>query len=175
MKPFTLLYSYSWKIAGICISIGGIILLVTQKILPAFKIFHSFNSEQHFQLFTWIILLGIYSISFSREKNDDERVQFIRGKAMLAGFSIIIGTIQSLSVVGTIHPDISFNAGSDLYILAAFALICYQIYFNIGLYYDKAWNYEKDETLMASFKFRKFILLLYIIIVIAGIIVLRFR
>ncbi len=75
-----MMYDHKWKLKGIIISAIGLIAMVTERLMP-FVLFKKYTPAQHYSIFEWVMLLGLITIMYSKEKYDDERAGAIRLRA----------------------------------------------------------------------------------------------
>lgn len=158
MKGANVMYDYRGKVAGIVISAICIVVLVVQK-LTDFIVIEKLNAAQHFNIILWFTLLGLVTIAFSKEKNEDERVQHIRAKSFMYVFLITTGATLAFAFTVTLMPtqnsdmangvtltkDDIIEAGRMLMFYPAIGIVIYLVMFHIGLYFDQTWDY-KDEA-----------------------------
>jgi hypothetical protein len=177
MKRLTLfpMASYPNKILGLVITTVGIISLAVFAIHgPIEYISHPAGGRQ-FNLFLTILLFGMYLTAFSKEKNDDERVQAIRAKALQMAFGLLTGTMAAFSMASSlanVPMDADINVISCV---AIFGLAIYLAVFHIGLYFDPAWTYNDDTVLVNIRKNKKFFVIYFSILIILAILVFILR
>lgn len=174
MKNLTLLplQSFRTKIAGIVITLLSVISLILIK-ATHFSPGNRFNEHQVIQCMFLLIITGLFFITFSEERIDDDRVKLIRGKALQCGFAIILAIIISLIFVSVIQPSFSFGGVNDLSLIALTGLVAYQFIFNISLYIDANWNYN-NETVLSNIKKNRTFFLIYTLGLIAFLVFLFF-
>jgi hypothetical protein len=150
-----MMWGYKGKIGGIVLAGIGLLSLIVQK-LTHFTIIEKWNSAQHFNLLLWVTLLGLYTIIFSKEKIEDERVQHIRVKSLMYAFTLTIGLTLVFAFNVTLMPtqdpgmvngtaltaDDIIEIGRMMMFLPAVAMAIYLVMFHVGLYFDDAWDYE---------------------------------
>ena len=155
MKYFTLfpLQGYWGKWAG---GITAFSALVTGALVIGMKMtFLNDLIDPNLQeiWLTWLFALGLFILSFSKEKIDDERVQRIRYVA-LRGASMM-GFMTTLFVFspiiwqagpdGTFQPDLEMPLSVLPFAILqclTIPLLTFQIIFNLGLYQDGNWAYN---------------------------------
>lgn len=168
MKNLTIfpMSSYKGKISGLIIIGVCLLLMLVVKIhgpLPFLS--NRIAPDRQFELFFTVTVFGMYMTAFSKEKDDDERIQAIRAKAMQSAFMIMMGSLLSI-VLFTLISRVEL--GMDGYLvcqLCGFVLALYLILFHIGLYFDPAWSYN-DDTVVTNFKKNKRFFIIYTAIVI---------
>jgi hypothetical protein len=155
MRGIQMMYGYKGKVAGMIIAGIGLILLIVQK-LTHFIVFAKLNSDQHFNALLWFTMLGLFTIMFSKEKIEDERVQYLRTKSLMYAFCLMIAATMAFALTVTLMPtqdpemakgvtlsaDDIIQAGRMMMFYPAVALVIYLVMFHIGLYFDDAWDYE---------------------------------
>jgi hypothetical protein len=165
MKGMNMMYDYRGKIAGMIIAAVGIILLIVQKI-TGFTVLEKFNADQHFNMILWFTLLGLFTMMFSKEKMEDERVQFIRMKSLLYAFVLMIAATLAFGLTvsimpfedmdlkdgTTLTPDDIIMGGRMLMFYPAVAMVIYLVMFHVGLYFDNTWDYEDKPWSFSSLK-----------------------
>lgn len=163
MKGMTRMYDHRGKIAGAIIASLGLIGLIVSK-LTDFIIIEKYSSAQHFNLLVFITTLGLFTILYSKEKLEDERVHFIRMKSLMYAFGLLVALPMILAFNLSLFPQDYFETprleSADIIEMARVlmfypALSCslYLVIFHIGLYNDALWDYEdKAWTPKAMFQ-----------------------
>lgn len=162
MKGQTLMYNYKWKVAGMVIAAVSFIALVIQK-LTHFTVLTKLNADQHFNILLWLTVFGLFTMMFSYEKHEDERVKQIRAKSVMMVFMLMfaatmgIGFTMSIVPVSemgneTVTPSDMIEIGRLLMYYPACAVILYHIIFNVGLYFDNEWDYEDNTSVLDNIK-----------------------
>ena len=142
MKGLTTMYDHRGKILGFIISAIGLCAMVVERV-SQLTFIRDWNVKQHYYLFFWVTLLGLVLIAYSREKEDDERAQSIRLKAVQFSFIFLLAILMSLGLTAELNGAEKVPLeGSLLLFLAGMALLTYLFLFHIGLYRDDAWEYE---------------------------------
>ncbi|HSI91055.1 MAG TPA: hypothetical protein VK927_08060 [Adhaeribacter sp.] len=160
MNYFTLfpLQGYWGKFAGLSISTIAIILLLIYEFLGQEYLPVIIQEGKQVSTLLWLFCLGLFILTFSKEKIDDERVQKIRYTALRAmAFFCFIGLF---SVFSPLSIDSEGIANEDIVplilLLLVFPLVGYQIIFNLGLYLNPAWAYNDlgaEENIRKNPKF----------------------
>ncbi len=172
MRGFKTMYDYRGKVAGMVIAAVGSMLVIIQKLAP-FNVFRSMNAEQHYYLSAWITVVGLFSIAFSMEKHEDERVKKIRAGAMQLVIGLLIGLLLALSFTGIVIGD--FDLAPEMLIaIAGFYLVFYLVVFHIGLYTDILWQYDADEIPIVENIKKNWWVHLVVVIVMMGVLLLIF-
>lgn len=171
MKSFTIfpMSNYKSKPIGLAITIVSLILLLIVSIHGALPFPSQANAEQQFDLFFAVATFGLYVIAWTKEKNEDERVQKIRAKAMQIAFGmfVIITLCPALvSIVADIQKHtsaINYSLSNvELIGICAFILAIYLVVFYIGLLFDPAWIYA-DDTVMVNMRKNKKFFIVYVL------------
>jgi len=150
MKGLTMMYDYRGKVAGIILSAVGIIAMATEKI-GKFSVFPKLNIDQHYLLSYWCALFGLLLMTFSKEKQEDERTRLVRSKAMQTAFYLLTCIMLSFTLIATIAQKSLPLDVTEFYMLLTLALLMYQFLFQIGLHFDFLWEYE-DKGLVENLK-----------------------
>lgn len=158
MKGVNIMYGYWGKVAGIIIAALGAIMLITQK-LTDFIIISKLSSAQHFNILLWITVLGLFTIAFSKEKHEDERVQQIRTRAFAFAFMMVTASTLAFAFAVNLMPTVDEELAQGVTLTPAeiielsrimmfypaVAVVIYLIMFHIGLYFDQTWDYENES------------------------------
>ncbi len=165
MNDFTVfpLNNYKMKYAGISISVISLILLVINSFVHNLN-FHSNISEvQHQNILFWGFVMGLYLLTFSKEKIDDDRVKRIRSKALQISFGLLSSVLLAITFIGSY--DNTFQSFETIQILSIVAgsLLIYQIIFNLGIYHDSSFIYS-DNTVRENKRRNKRFYLIYILV-----------
>ena len=150
MKGFTIMYDYRGKVAGYIVSAIGLIAMVAERIHP-FVLKAKWNAEQHYSLFVWVTLFGLFLVAYSKEKVDDERTKLIRLKALQIAFMVMTGTIMAFALATSLATEKIDIRGQDLNLIPAIGIVMYLLLFHTGLYFDDVWEYE-DKGLFNNLK-----------------------
>ena len=122
--------------------------------------------DKQFNVLFVLVVVGMYLTAFSKEKNDDERVQVIRAKALQMAFMIMAGSMLAMAFTGATTADDSLPAGSIFITsLVAFGVGIYLIVFHVGLYFDPPWAYNND-TVIPNIKKNKTFFIFYTIAIV---------
>ena len=78
------MYDNRGKKAGAAVALICLIGMLTER-FHGFIIFKKLDVEQHFGVFEWGLLFGLFLIAFSREKYDDERAKAADGELERVG------------------------------------------------------------------------------------------
>ena len=171
MKGYKYMYDYRGKVAGMIIAGVGLPALVIQK-LTHFTVSPRLSDAQHFNLLLWITLLGLFTMMFSYEKYEDERIKLIRAKAFMIVFALMTGSILAFAFTVTLQPsspkfedilltsDDVIMAGRMMMFYPAVAIVIYLILFHIGVYFDQAWDYKDNVGFIENLKRNKWRILL---------------
>jgi len=166
MRNFTLypMSSYQGKLAGLAIIALALIMLLVVKFFGPLSFIPKLDRDRQLILFFVFTVLGMYQVVFSKEKNEDERVQRIRAKCFQSAFMIFAGTLIAILLTSvTSHEAMTFSA-VQLCTFVAFGLSLYLLLFHIGLYFDPAWNYNDDTVLVNIRKNKTFFIIYFIAI-----------
>ncbi len=154
MKGINVMYGYKGKVIGMFIAGITLVILLIQK-FTGFTVIDSLSPDRHFNILLWITLFGLVMVMFSKEKNEDERVQYIRYRSVMTVFLMMISATLGFAFTVSILPDEAFMepgtsvTGEDMVFVGrllmyypAVAIVLYLVMFHIGLYFDEAWDYE---------------------------------
>ncbi|MCF8449763.1 MAG: hypothetical protein K9G49_07825 [Taibaiella sp.] len=146
MKGVAMMYDHKWKARGVIISALGLIGMVTERVMP-FVLFKKYTPAQHYCIFEWVMLLGLITIMYSKEKYDDERASAIRLRAFQISFAMMQAVLLGMALTGSLSPKggEDFEA-SFLFVFSAMGIILYLLVFYVGLYFDFLWEYEDKEA-----------------------------
>ena len=178
MRGYVTMYSYKGKVAGMIVAAIGIIALLVQK-FTRFTVVSQWNSDQHYVVLLWITFGGLFTMMFSHEKVEDERVKQVRAKALAIAFMTETAALMAFGLTMAISAQ---KAGADkevmdaaaliewgklLLFFPAVAIVMHLIIFHIGLYYDKVWNYSEETSVIQNLKKNPLHILVIIIAAIA--------
>ena len=153
--PIFPLQSYKVKIVGLIVSMLAAILMAVFKSFKNLILINSLDNSQHFQLFIWLSISGLFLIAYSKEKNEDARVKIIRSKSLQIAFGFLVSTLLAVNLVGIISSSFSINVSQDMSLIAAVGILTYLLCFYIAIYFDPNWTYN-DDSVLASFKKNNF-------------------
>ncbi len=143
MKGLAMMYDHKWKTYGMIISAIGLLGMVAERLMP-FVLLKKLTIKQHYAMFEWVMLAGLFLIIYCKEKYDDERAKAIRLRAFQISFAmlqaVLLGVALTLSVATT--PDPEPLDGSILFMFGAMGILLYLMVFYVGLYFDFLWEYE---------------------------------
>jgi hypothetical protein len=170
MKGMKIMYGYQGKIAGIVISAVGLLLIISEKLHP-WSILPTYTPDQQHSLFRWIALLGLLTIAYSKEKDEDDRAAAIRLKALQIAFLLQQAVMLAFALtMSTANESIDT---SILFILAAMGTVMHLLLFHVGLYFDDLWDFDDRSRLpnpLKNLSKNKWSLLVYLLL--AGILLL---
>ena len=142
--------SYRNKIAGLIIILISLIMLLIVIIHGPLSFLHNAHVHIHlhqFNFFLATLIFGMHMTAFSKEKQDDERVQAIRTKALQMALGLLTGTIAAFSLAISIASKSIDNIDlTTVSFIAAYGLAVYLIVFHVGLYFEPSWTYNNDNT-----------------------------
>lgn len=149
MNYFTLfpLQGYWGKFVGLGISLISLLLLLVYAISGPSFLLKVLSPEKQLVSLLWLFSLGLFVLSFSKEKIDDERVQLVRYTALRGMSSIcFIGLFSAFSPLVIDDLGMSLIAKDSTLVLVLMAIVAplltYQIIFNIGLQLNPSWAYN---------------------------------
>ncbi|KAA9325019.1 hypothetical protein [Adhaeribacter soli] len=182
MNYFTLfpLQGYWGKFVGLAISIVSLLLLLIYTLAGPTFLLKVFSPEKQLVSLLWLFSIGLFMLSFSKEKIDDERVQLVRYTA-LRGMVLMcfIGLFSSFSPLMIDDLGMSLMAkGSTLALVLMVIvapLLTYQVIFNIGLHLNTDWVYNDlsaEDNLKKNPKFFLFYII-FITLLLTGILILN--
>lgn len=163
MRGYKVMYNYQGKIKGMAIGGAGLIALVVQK-FTHFTVTEKLSSDQHYNILLWITLAGLFTMAYSHEKVEDERVKQIRAKALAIAFMMETAAAMAFGFAMSIGAE---KAGLDKEVMDAAAYIewgrlfmffpavaiaMHLIIFHIGLYFDQHWDYSDHITVWQNLK-----------------------
>ena len=147
MKHFTSLGSHRFKTFGLVVTVLAIVLLIILSILN-----YDYEEGWHARIFIithFIIVFGLFMITYSKEFYDDERVQKIRYNLLKFSYALTVCGIMAYMVIATLER-VDFSVFVILYIIEA-ALIIYQILFRYCLAVNPSWIFK--ENTQNNFRF----------------------
>lgn len=156
MKGLQLMYNHKYRKYAIIVSALGLAGMIGEKIAP-FVLLKKLTAEQHYFLFLWLTLGGLFIIGFCKERYDDERAKMIRLKALQLSFMLMISTMLAFALtMSFVLTSPTMNAAattpaedpSDAVVLFMFpglGIICYLLTFYVGLYFDQFWDFDDKE------------------------------
>jgi hypothetical protein len=153
MKGLKLMYEHKFKPVGIVISAAGLLGMITERMRPVI-INAKWDAAQHYGLFMWLMLGGLFYIGYCKEKYDDERAQQIRLKSFQISFILMVSTMLAIGFVKEVaRPADLMIDGMMLFFLAGLGIISYLLTFYTGLYFDRFWDFDdKDKTVWQNLK-----------------------
>jgi hypothetical protein len=162
MKGGLPIYDHRWKKVGIIISAAGLIGMIVERFKRVI-IIDKYNVAQHYALFEFIMLFGLFVVISCKEKVDDERTQMVRRKAYQMGFNLMGGLSMVVALNNILHQQ---TIGPDfLFVITGLGIMYYLLFFHIGLYFDFLWDYD-DKSMWENLRNRgknKWSLLVYYI------------
>lgn len=137
MKAYSImpLHSYEMKFVGIVISTLSIIAMIIVNQTGKLTFIEGLDAEGHFYLYFLLNSIGLYTIAFSKEKLEDERVQALRDKTFRASFGMIISTMLAMSItylLMSIHSEVKLREFVPF--ITTLVLSFHLVVFNIRLY-----------------------------------------
>lgn len=139
MKRFSSLYKQSYRQLGLIISLTGIVIF---SILLLLDFNYIENWEQKiFIINHYVIILGLVILTYSREKDEDERIQNIRHRILRFSHLLTISGIIVYAAI-SILDRVEFNLYVIFYIIET-ALILYQILFRLFLRTNPTWIFRE--------------------------------
>lgn len=145
MKGLNLMYIYKAKIAGIIVSAIGLLGMIGERLSP-FVLYGKMSPEQHYSVFLWLTLGGLFVIAYCKEKEDDERAQQIRLKAFQLSFMVTMGAMLAMALTMSLASPVDLVMdGTILFLFAGLAILGYLLTFYTGLYFDRFWDFENKE------------------------------
>ena len=166
MKNLTLapMSSYQMKIAGLIVTAVALVLLLIVQLHGPLLFLPKPAPEKQFNVFFVFVVFGMWTIAFSKEKNDDERVHVIRAKALQMAFMILTMVMLAIALTAATGKGSDIEQADSIFIgsLVAFGLGIYLVVFHIGLYFDPAWAYN-DDTVIPNITKNKTFFIFYLI------------
>jgi hypothetical protein len=142
MKKFIALADSRYKLVGISFALLGLILLFAQDFMGL--VYESGWKDRTLLLIHYVIILSLIMLNFSKEKDDDERIQRIRYTLLKLVYAwTILGISFYLVVTGLNSVDL--NMYIIIYIIEG-ALVLYQILFRIFLVINPKWIFEEHRS-----------------------------
>lgn len=146
-KSFTAfpLQGYWGKLVGIYLSAIALILFFIFS-FSNFILFTKYSQELHTEFSFLLLMYGLFMITFSKEKIDDERIKLIRGKSYQIGFMILIGSSLANTTVEVLTIDsetpANFISRYSYYVNITISLIFSIIYFHFSKWRDSDSTYS---------------------------------
>ncbi len=131
--PF-FLYPWYFKLAGLIISIAGIILMLVLN--PDYQMLSYF---------------GLILVIFSKEKEDTELEAAIRSQAYKTIFGYFIAYLFVVLLMEIIYDNIAFPANP--FFLLGIPLILYIVYFNLLLLINRGKNKDSRKKAVPGYIF----------------------
>lgn len=133
------LYRQSYRSIGLIIALSGIAIF---SILLLLNFSYLENWEQKiFIINHYIIIMGLLILTYSLEKDEDERIQNIRHRLLRFSHLITISGILVYAAI-SILDRVEFNLYVIFYIIES-ALILYQLLFRVFLRTNPAWLFRE--------------------------------
>lgn len=136
------LQGYWGKVLGI---FSSILFLILFFIFFNYEIvlFSKYSNQLHYEFCYLMFMFGLFMIAFSKEKIEDERIKFIRGKSYQIGFMLLI----SASLANTFTEVTYLDSKPDGFIsrFANYINITGSLLFSIGYFYYSKWR-DSDST-----------------------------
>ncbi|MBU1013371.1 MAG: hypothetical protein KKG99_10215 [Bacteroidetes bacterium] len=142
MRKFNALADPQYKMVGLTFAFIGVLLLIVQKLLnltydPGWE-------ERTLLLIHYVIILSLIMLNFSKEIDDDERIQRIRYSLLKLIYAWTILGI-SFYLVCTGLNSVDLNMYLIIYIIEGM-LVLYQILFRIYLALNPKWIFEEHRS-----------------------------
>ena len=155
MNRFTSLADHKFRFLGLAISAIAIILITILHLLN-----YEYEDGWYDRIFIinhFIIVFGLYMITYSKEIYDDERVQRIRYALIKMSYALtVIGILVYMSITTLDRVELSIYI--ILYIIEA-GLILYQLLFRYCLARDPWWIFKEKTAGKFGFYYLSFSLL----------------
>jgi hypothetical protein len=182
MRYFTIfpLQGYWGKFAGLTISFTALLLLTGTTFWGPIFLSKILAPGKQLISLLWLFSLGLFVLSFSKEKIDDERVQLIRYTALRGMASIsFIGLFSAFSPLVVDDMGTSLMAKNSTLALVLMVIVAplltFQVIFNFGLYLNPSWTYN-DLSVGENFKKNPKFFLIYAIattLILAGLLLAK--
>lgn len=163
MNYFTLfpLQGYWAKFVGLAVSAIALTIMAIHELAGPAYLPLDLPPNKFLASSIWLFSLGLYMLSFSKEKVDDERVRQIRYTALRClGYCCLVGPFCAFSPLVLDSNGVSQAAINDpvflISILLIFPLLAYQVIFNIGLHFSPQWIFNDlgaEENIRKNPKF----------------------
>lgn len=145
MKGYRSMIGHQNRPLALGLIAGGLVVAVAEKTHP-FTILPDHTRNQHIGLALCITIYGMMLLAMTKEKIEDERVKAIRAQAMQFTVLMFVITQLTTAFMNLLNPADGATIGSKWIILNLLVnLTVYHIFFRIGLYRDKYWNYQSDD------------------------------
>lgn len=158
------MYSYKGKIAGAIVAIAGFIAAIAEKLHP-WQFSPKLAPDQMMSLFKWVMLLGLFTIGYSKERYDDDRAVAIRLKALQISVMLQQAVIMGMAFTSSLAHE---PVDSDLlFVLAAIGIVMYLLLFHVGLYFDFLWDFNdksRQSNPLKNWRKNKWSLLVYLLL-----------
>lgn len=165
------LHSYKMKLVGILFSVISIVLMVIISYVDNFSLISEFDKDTQFYLFLWVNGAALFTIAFSREKVEDERISMIRGRTFITTAGGMFATLLAFSFVSLIYKLQPIRAVEIFPFLTNFFLIFHLLVFYFRIYFNVEIPLH-EVTVMQNIRNNKRIYIIYVIIYIVGAILL---
>ncbi len=145
MKGYRSMMGHQNKPLALGLIASGLVVAVAEKIHP-FTILPDHTRNQHIGLALCIAIYGMMLLAMTKEKIEDERVKAIRAQAMQ--FTVLMFVITNLTTafMNLLNTTDGTTIGNRWIIINLLMnMTIYHIFFRIGLYRDKYWNYQSDD------------------------------
>lgn len=150
MKGLTAMYEYHSKKWSILLSAIGLAGMIGER-TKGFILFKKLNADQHYAMFEWLMLGGLFILIFCKEKYDDDRTKAIRLRSFHIAFLIQQSTLLSMALTGSLAQNMEQLPYNMLFMFSAIGIILYLLIFHIGLYFDFLWEYD-DKSVWENLK-----------------------
>lgn len=166
MKAYSLmpLQSHKMKLVGIIISTLAITAMVIENLTGKLLLIDGFDVNRHFYFLFLLNSIGLYTIAFSKEKIEDERVQVLRDKTFRASFGLTMSTMLALSIT---YLFMSVQSEVKLWeifpFMATLMLSFHLIIFNIRLYTNNIIE-EGEVSLFQNIKNHKAFFIVFVVL-----------
>ena len=147
MKNLSSLAKHQYRLLGAGISLTGILIYIILLLLN-FNYVENWE-EKIFIMNHYIIILGFIMLTFSKEKDEDERIQKIRYSMLKFSYALTIIGITFFSAI-SILDKVHFNLFVIFYIIE-FVLIIYQLLFRVFLATNPKWIFIEHTKKKRSF------------------------
>lgn len=168
LMPF---HSFKVKLVGIVFSLISIVLMVIISYVDNFSLISEFDKDTQFYLFLWVNGAAMFTIAFSKEKVEDERISLIRDRTFVSTAGGMFATLLAFSLVSVIYHLEPMKAGEIFPFLTNFFLIFHLLVFYYRIYFNVEIPLH-EVTVMQNIRNNKRIYIIYVIIYIVGAILL---
>ncbi len=135
------MYDHRGKIGGAIIATLALLIIITERVSGITMHLGRLDNTKLSAIFEWLLLVGLFLMVFSKEKNNEEQASKIRLKAFQIAFGVSHTVILGVALCVAFSTKLVIGS-SELFSIASIGILIYLIFFHFGLYFEDLWETE---------------------------------